>query len=131
VHSAAVSVTAVWKNSEKMFAVLADSTEVSRVFKDVSQTTVPFALTVRTACPAGQVPVTRFCLLLTAVAVALKFVFTSAADAGVPVTNVLGTLKACGHASGEARTSDPIATQRAPERRAIFRSFFIDPPKCR
>src|SRR5882672_7976761 len=73
---------------------------VTLLFRFVSQVTVPFAAIDRTACPGGQVPVTRSCLLLTEVAVALKFVFTSAAVAGVPGTNVLGMVKSAGQASG-------------------------------
>jgi hypothetical protein len=109
-----------------MYGVLTDSTEVSREFKDVSQTTVPFALTVRTACPAGQVPVTRFCLLLTAVAVALKFWFTSLAVAGVPGTKVLGIVRSA-DLSGEAKTSEPKTKQRSALRRVTLRIASISP----
>jgi hypothetical protein len=109
VHSAAVSVTPLWKNSEKMCGVLTDSTEVSRVSRDVSQTTVPFGLTVRIACPTGQALETRSCLLLTAPAVALKFWFTSLATAGWPGTKVLGIVKSAVHANDGAKTNDPEA----------------------
>src|SRR5882672_1640902 len=45
---------------------------------------------------------TRFCLLLTAVAVALKFWFTSSAVAGVPGTKVLGMFRSARHAQNNA-----------------------------
>src|SRR5947207_775258 len=84
------------------------------------QTTVPFGLMTRIEGPAVHVPVTRFCLLLTAVAVALKFAFTSAAVAGVPETKVLGTVRSAGHASGDARTNSAEAKQRPAERRVTL-----------
>src|SRR5258708_38072369 len=107
-----------------MCGVLTDSTEVSREFKDVSQTTVPSALTVRIACPAEQVPVTRFCLLLTAVAVALKFWFTSLAVAGVPGTKGLGLVRsprlAGGGGNAKANAKTPAALPGGPVRRAVI-----------
>jgi hypothetical protein len=109
-----------------MYGVLTDSTEVSREFKDVSQTAVPSALMVRIACPAGQVPVTRFCLLLTAVAVALKFWFTSLAVAGVPGTKVLGIVRSVDQ-SGEAKTSEPKTKQHTALRRVTLRIASITP----
>src|SRR5258708_25640786 len=66
------------------------------------QTTEPSSLMARIELPAGQVPVTRFCSPLIAVAVALKFWLTLAADAGGPVTNVFGTVVICAHPSREA-----------------------------
>jgi len=109
-----------------MYGALTDSTVVSRVFKDVSQTAVPFALTVRIACPAGQVPVTRFCLLLTAAAVALKFWFTSSAVAGVPGTKVLGIVRSADQ-SGEAKTNEPKTKQRTAFRRVTLRIASMNP----
>src|SRR5258708_16036305 len=107
-----------------MCGVLTDSTEVSREFKDVSQTTVPSALTVRIACPAEQVPVTRFCLLLTAVAVALKFWVTSLAVAGVPRTKVLGIVRsahpAAGAGNAKATAQTPSPLHAGPARSAVL-----------
>src|SRR5882672_9831642 len=94
---------------------------VTLLFRFVSHVTVPFAAIDRTACPGGQVPFTRSCLLLTEVAVALKFLFTSAAVAGVPGTKVLGIVKSTGRATVEMKTSDP------PARRRII-LVFIGPP---
>src|SRR5437899_2144495 len=101
---------------------------VTLVFRFVSQVTVPFAAIDRTACPGGQVPVTRSCLLLTEVAVALKFWLTSAAVAGVPGTKVLGIVRSAGHASGEgnARASVRLA---AAMRCVMVRSAFMVPPR--
>src|SRR5262245_2522664 len=68
------------------------------------QATLPFAFTARIALPAGQLPATRFCLLFTAAAVALKFAFMSDAEAGVPRTKVLGMVRSADHASEEHRS---------------------------
>src|SRR5260370_38042250 len=96
-----------------MCGVLTNSTEVSREFKDVSQTTVPSALTVRIACPAEQVPVTRFCLLLTAVAVALELWFTSLALAPRSGEKVFGhattSRPAQGHGNAHAHAQSAAA----------------------
>src|SRR5258708_10082149 len=88
------------------------------------QTTVPSALMARTALPTVQVPVTKFCLALIAVAAAPKFWFTLAADAGVPVTKVLGTVNVCARARGDVHASDREAKQRV-----VMRSVCICPPK--
>src|SRR5882672_5103862 len=94
---------------------------VTLLFRFVSHVTVPFAATERTACPGGQVPVTRSCLLLTEVAVALKFWLTSAAVAGVPGTKVLGIVKSAGHTSGDVKSIEPKAKQPAAAGRATLR----------
>src|SRR2546426_535004 len=83
----------------------------------------------RTACPGGQVPVTRSCLLLTEVAVALKFWFTSAAVAGVPGTKVLGIVKSADQASGGAKITDPRARHVTAVRRATLRIACMGPSK--
>src|SRR5258708_5037044 len=88
------------------------------------QMTVPSALMARTALPSVQVPVTRFCLPLIAVAAAPKFWLTLAADAGVPVTKVFGTVKVCARPSGDAHASNREAKQRV-----ALRSVCICPPK--
>src|SRR6266853_6683789 len=96
---------------------------VTLLFKLVSQTTEPSGLMERTACPAGQIPLTRSCLLLTEVAVALKFWFTSAAVAGVPGTNVLRFcgVRSADHASDGVKTDALKARQAAVARRATLR----------
>ena len=63
------------------------------------------------------------------VAVALKLVFMSAATAGVPATNVFGTLKVCGHASGEAKNSGPRHKKRIAIRRTSLIGASIGSPK--
>src|SRR5712671_5342847 len=100
---------------------------VTLLFKFVSQVTVPFAATERTACPGGQVPVMRSCLLLTDVAVALKFWFTSAAVAGVPGTKVLGIVKSTDHASGDASAKASVRLAFA-MCCVMVRSAFMFPP---
>src|SRR6266853_2618363 len=100
---------------------------VTLLFKLVSQTTEPSGLMERTACPAGHVPLMRSCLLLTEVAVALKFWFTSAAVAGVPGTKVLGIVKSTGHASGDASAKASVRLAFA-MCCVMVRSAFMFPP---
>jgi hypothetical protein len=65
-------------------------------------------------------------LLFTAVAVALKFWFTSLAVAGVPDTKVLGIVRSADR-SGEAKTSEPKTKQRTALRRLTLRIASISP----
>jgi len=65
-------------------------------------------------------------LLLTAVAVALKFWFTSLAVAGVPDTKVFGIVRSADQ-SGEAKASEPKTKQHTALRRVTLRIASINP----